>query len=62
MHALGHEAAQHFDVVIVRFARIANLRASAQPGEDAELVGAKRFARKAMAEGTRCKAGRDRAG
>ncbi len=50
MLALGHEAAQHFDVVIVR--EDANLRGRA-PGEVAELlVGG---AHQAMAEGARCK-------
>jgi cyanophycin synthetase len=50
MRALGHEAAQHFDVVIVREDQ--NLRARA-PGEVAELVAS--GAQRAMAEGARCK-------
>lgn len=50
MREIGHEAAQHFDVLIVR--EDANLRSRA-PGEVAELVA--RGARQAMAEGARCK-------
>jgi cyanophycin synthetase len=50
MRALGREAAQHFDVVIVR--EDANLRGRAA-GEVAELVA--RAARQARAEGARCK-------
>jgi cyanophycin synthetase len=50
MHALGREAAQHFDVLIVREDK--NLRARA-PGEVADLVAS--GARQAIAEGARCK-------
>jgi cyanophycin synthetase len=50
MRKLGHEAAQHFDVLIVR--EDTNLRARAA-GEVANLVAA--GARRAMAEGARCK-------
>jgi cyanophycin synthetase len=50
MRSLGHEAAQHFDVLIVR--EDTNLRARAA-GEVANLVAA--GARRAMAEGARCK-------
>jgi cyanophycin synthetase len=50
MHALGQEAAQHFDVLIVREDK--NLRGRAA-GEVAELVA--NGARRAMAEGARCK-------
>jgi hypothetical protein len=50
MHALGHQAAQHFDVLIVR--EDTNLRARA-PDEVAQLVA--NGARQAIAEGARCK-------
>jgi cyanophycin synthetase len=50
MHALGQEAAEHFDVLIVREDK--NLRGRAA-GEVAELVA--NGARRAMAEAARCK-------